>query len=243
MGLAFKRNTQAECALCGSTESLTGEHKIKASLIKQEFQNRPASFFGKDTTRRPKLAQGPKSKIYHFNSKICVHCNASATQRADTAFDRLHLSMKQLYESGCELTDENHRPNHSEPADSELDTFRYFAKILCCFMAESGGPRPTPVALFAIGKLHDNPVFLRITKDEEYEKTLIAYGSDGFAQHGGLRLTFDNKKRRVNSIVSSLAIGGISYEFWVQLSWFASTELRLCYPEFVETALKNIEKT
>ena len=237
----LEQNKFGECVLCGSNAFLTGEHKIKASLIKQEFNNQTTLFFGKDVSKRPQLAQGPRSKVYHFDTKICGQCNSAASQCADISFDNLHLCMKQRYEEGLELTDIDHRPYYSAPTESELDIFRYFAKILCCYLAEVGGPRPKSIASFAIGRNQQNPVFLRIMRDKHYEGKKIRFGVDGFAEHGGLKFSFDVEKQRVKAIKSSLSIGGVRYEFWVQLNCIVATELQLYYPELVQSAFLNVK--
>lgn len=67
MKYEFERIAENECILCGAIANLTGEHKIKASLIRGEFGDQATVLAGKD---RPKLAQSPKSKTFHFRSKL-----------------------------------------------------------------------------------------------------------------------------------------------------------------------------
>ncbi len=223
--------------LCGATANLTGEHKIKASLIRHEFGSRTTVFLGKDG---PKFAQSPKSKVYHFKSKICQACNSSRTQAGDHAFDLLHRCLVRLRDEGSELTNESHTPNCTFPDCVEADYFRYFAKILCCFLADVGGPRSRSLSSFVLGASAHNPIFLRVSKDGDYEGRLAALGTQGFAEHGGLKFRFDSNKRWVQSIESSLSITGIRYDFWVQLRFLVKLELHLLFPELIQTALKNI---
>jgi hypothetical protein len=237
MGLSFEPIKERTCVLCGSSGSLIGEHKIKASLIKHEFKDAHTVIAGKDA---PKLAQGPKSKAFHFKSKICKNCNSAATQSGDRAFDKLHDCLTQLYKQGSELTDSANRPECSVTQDTEIEYFRYFAKLLCCFLAEVGGPRPKQVAAFAIGRVHRNPIFLRISRDEDYKEKLISFDTDGFAKHGGPPFRFDNRKRWVQSIESSLSVGGVHYEFWLELKWISKFDLHLFFPEIIKTALAKI---
>lgn len=237
MVVAFKKNNSKKCALCGSANELTGEHKIKASVLKWEFGGRHTVLTGKES---PKIAQSSKSKTFHFSSKICKQCNSKNTQPADKAFDELHNYLRDLHKEGCNLTDLYNRPFRPASNVSELNQFRYFAKIICCYMAEVEAPRPAAVASFAIGLRNQNPIFLRISHDERYEEKRIAFETEGFAEHGGLIFRFDDKKRWVTAIESSLSISGVKYEFWVQLSWLASLELRLFYPAIMLTSLANI---
>ena len=127
MFFEFAKLIDGDCLLCGEAGLLTGEHKIKASLLKAEFGNRHTVIAGKDS---PKVLQSPRSKHAHFNAKICQECNSSRTQPGDRAFDELHAELKQLRDQGAELTDENNRPNCRLAPDAETNSFRYFAKIL-----------------------------------------------------------------------------------------------------------------
>jgi hypothetical protein len=235
MAVEFERIEESECLLCGSRRPLTGEHKIKASLIRREFKGRRTVFSGK---AEPKIAQGPKSKTFHFNAKICDVCNSASTQLGDVSFDNLHTCLKEAYDKGTELTDAFGIPNCPYLKDDHY--FRYFAKLLCCFLAEVGGPRSKSLASFATGLSNRNPVHLSIKKDDEYLGQLIDLGTQGYAAHGGLTFRFDESKRWVRSIESSLSVGGIRYEFWVQLSWLSKLELHFLFRDIVATALTKI---
>ncbi|WP_299870544.1 hypothetical protein [uncultured Hoeflea sp.] len=215
---------------------LTGEHKIKASLLKAEFGSRHTVIAGKDA---PKVLQSPRSKHLHFNAKICKECNSFRTQPSDIAFDMLHAELKQLRDKGVELTDKNNRPNYRLPPEVETNSFRYFAKILCCFLAEVHGPRSRSLSAFALGLSDMNPILLQIRKDEEYEASLTKFETQGYAQHGGLKFRFDDRKKWVQSIDSSLSVGGIRYDFWVQLRWLSKLELHYRFGDLIRTALVN----
>lgn len=238
MDFEFVRIQRGECVLCGSTGSLTGEHKIKASLIRAEFKDRKTVMAGMG---KPRLAQSPKSKTYQFKSRICELCNSSRTQVGDRAFDKLHRCLSDLHEKGSELTDQTHKPKCSLDANVQVDYFRYFSKILCCFLAEVGGPRSKTLSAFALGHQNSIPIYLNISKDEEYYSKLISFNSQGFAEHGGLKFLLDDSMQLVQSFASSLSIGGIRYEFWAQLSPLSQMELSMNFPELVEKARKNIE--
>lgn len=238
MDIEFVRVEKGQCALCGAFAPLTGEHKIKASLIRSEFGDRPTVILGLE---RPRIAQSSKSKHFHFNAaSLCKECNSSRTQPADRAFDQLHLQLKELLNAGLDLTDHDSRPNFQLPVGVEKDSFRYFAKLLCCFIVEVGGPRSKSISSFAIGRSESNPIFVRIRKDIGYEASLVAHGSEGHARHGGLLFRFDDRKRWVNSIESSLSVGGVQYDFWVQPGILPKLELHLRYRDLIKVALDNI---
>lgn len=238
MDIEFVRIEKRQCALCGAFSPLTGEHKIKASLIRSEFGDRSTVISG---LSRPRIAQSSKSRHFHFKAAaLCKECNSSRTQPGDRAFDQLHSQLKNLRDAGLALTDDGGRPNVRLPAGVERDSFRYFAKLLCCFIVDVGGPRSKSISSFAIGRSERNPIFVRIKKDSEYEASLAALGAQGLARHGGLLLRFDDRKRWVNSIESSLSVGGVHYDFWVQLGILPKLELHLRYRDLIKVAFENI---
>jgi len=237
MSIEFLKLSEGECLLWSSTGSLTGEHKIKASLLKSEFGARHMVIAGKHA---PKILQSPRSKLAHFDAKICNDCNSSRTQVGDKAFELLHMEMTRLRKKGSALTDQNNQPNGRLPTGVDEDVFRYFAKILCCFLAEVGGPRSRSLSAFARGLSDRNPIFLRISEHKDYEAILAETDTQGFAQHGGLTFRFDDKKRWVRSIESSLLAGGIHYEFWTQLRWLPRLELQFMFRDLIGAARANI---
>ncbi len=180
--------------------------------------------------------QSVKSKRIHFNSKICRACNSERTQPADRAFDMLHKAMLRRYAAGLDLTDTQNRPIYDESGTSTIDVFRYFAKVICCFLAEVGGPRPKIIANFAIGRSGFNPIKLRISRDSNYELLRNTIGTKGYASHGGLAFGFSNQKMLVRTVKSSISSGGIQYEFCFQLKPIASIELMMNYPELIRKA-------
>jgi len=238
MVIEFTKLNERQCVLCGAYAAPTGEHKIKASVIKSEFGAVPLSIVG---DKASKFAQSPRSKAFHFGqARLCRECNSSRSQPGDRAFDELHSKIRKLRSKGADLTDETGRPNVELSETLHLDSFRYFAKILCCFIAEVRGPRSRSLSSFAIGRSNINHVLLRISNDIAYESNVAALGSSGLVSHGGLVFEFDKSKKWVNTIRSSLLAGGIQYEFWVQLRFLSKLELRIFYADLIRAALGNI---
>lgn len=54
----------SQCCLCGSTEALSGEHKLKAAALRSEFGAQPM-VIGRPGERY-RHAQSPSSKQFHF---------------------------------------------------------------------------------------------------------------------------------------------------------------------------------
>ena len=157
------------CCLCGSTSDLTGEHKFKRSILKKEFSGDPMAIgtFGGTGFRH---AQGPKSTQLHFASRLCALCNGMRTQPADREFDAFHKLAEELARSGREPSVAFSDTRYEIGSEKYLNVFRYFAKILCCHIAEVGGPRPTSLSKFAIGESDSNIVSLRVQKDQLFDQ-------------------------------------------------------------------------
>jgi hypothetical protein len=75
MGTFFEPYQAEGCCLCGSRESLTGEHKIKASALRKIFGKNAMTIGHFDGHSIPRSAQGPKSSAFHFSSRMCSSCN------------------------------------------------------------------------------------------------------------------------------------------------------------------------
>lgn len=232
MFFAFEKFERGKCCLCGVRGADTGEHKIKASQIKGQFEGRPTLLVRNEEGVRPKLAQSPKSRVFHFDAKICKKCNSARLQKADRAFDIYNEEIQACIRSGQGLIQIS--DGVVVPANrSQLDYFRFFAKQLCCFLAEVGGPRPVEVANFAIGRSNQNHILLNTQLDDTYQRARKEIGEFSYAAHGGLKCWFDDRRLFVRSIESSLSIGGVEYRFGISLNLRAKIELQLRHNEFV----------
>lgn len=232
MAPSFSPNSHGRCFLCGSESRLSGEHKIKRSLLAEYSSGGPLILHNPEA-RRPRLAQSPKSRVFHFKSKLCEVCNTARTQLADRAFEQYHHdTLAQIAELGSSLQTES-QSGFAEPSN---DVFRYFAKLMCGFLADVGGPRPNEISEFAIGSAEFNPIFLNI------QKIPMQYSEEQFtlASHGGLGARFGEDGRYIRSLEGSVTVGIIQYEYWVQLRWRAKIELERDYADFVERARASI---
>ena len=226
----FSPLTQAECCLCGATEELTGEHKIKASAIRSIF-GKDATYIGHfDGTSEPRIAQGPKSKALHFGARLCKPCNGARTQASDRAFDRFHALVFAKLEAGAD--DLYPTDDFAADAQGTLDLFRFFAKQLCLQTADAGGPRLNGVMLFALGLVDVNPIQLTIERDPTYQDFIDLSGEDlGFASHGGL-VVVHNRAGDVTGFHSTLTLGPVQYIYRVESLEPVSEELSLVAPNF-----------
>ncbi len=221
------------CCLCGSTENLSGEHKIKASLIKSEFGNTDL-LIGRldDSMDRPKRAQGPKSKAFHFSSRMCVSCNGSRTQAADDEFHRFHSIARQIQRDGQDPATAFENSRYAIGSSPYLNLFRYFAKILCCQMAEAKAPRLIYLSRFAIGEVHRNCVWLTVDKDWTYQQIFQKIGPHQYAAHGGLVMYGDKKTDGLKAFHTTLSIGPVRYVFFSRLTWLERSAIKLFHRDF-----------
>jgi len=226
----FVENNPNACCLCGSTEKLTGEHKFKASILKEEFGKKKLFLGDFGNAHPPRLAQSTKSKIFCFTSTLCASCNNTRTQPADIEFDIFHKKTMELLHQGsapgCVFNDVRYTYN-SEPY---LNIFRYFAKLLCCHLAEINAPRPIQVAQFAMGEIDENPVILRMGEDWTYKQARsMGINKFGFRSNATL---FNKTKTRVQGFYSALSFGPIQYRFSIEMTLNTMEILNTEYPDF-----------
>ncbi len=230
------------CCLCGSSEKLTGEHKIKASALRKEF-GKEALAIGVSGSKeqRMKSAQSANSKHLKFNVSICEACNTSRTQQADREFDHFHeLAMKKVEcnEDPLSIFDMERYSKDSAPY---LNVFRYFAKLLCCHIAEVNGPIPTTLAEFVIEENSFNRIWLEVKIDPTYHYVLSYIDELQYAAHGGLIVYGDKNTSEANAFHSTITVGPLQYVFHIRLENFEKMEIRDNYPDFLEWCKSKVE--
>jgi hypothetical protein len=242
VGIFFEPYQLEVCCLCGSGESLTGEHKIKASAIRKIFGGESmviGTFDGKSNIRS---AQGPKSAAFHFSARMCALCNGARTQAADREFDKFHTLASACLSKGRDPVSVFELPQYAIGTEAYLNVFRYFSKILGCHVAESSGPRPLDVCRFAIGSASRNVVWLGIDADPTYQDYREAYGEHQYAAHGGLLVPVDSRTKNPTSFRSSLSLGAVRYRFWTRLMPMSGLALRLFHRAFWDKCQKAYQE-
>lgn len=225
------------CCLCGSSTDLSGEHKVKASILRGQFGNQSmyiGSHQGEEANGTLKFAQGPKSKVFHFDCKICRECNSKRSQPADLEFDRFLERLKNRLSEGADLRGIFEERRYQRGTEEYLNVFRYFAKLLCCHMATGGGPRPIAVSKFAIGDIDRNHIKLGISFDHFYSQMSKEEPSFQYAAHGGLVVMCNKKLSKVRTFYSTLTVGPIQFCYFLDLRWFGSLSLKVQCPEYFE---------
>jgi hypothetical protein len=229
--------------LCGSPKDLTGEHKIKASALRAEFGADPMVIgrFG-DPAGHLKLAQSVKSRAFHFTARICGPCNTARTQAADREFHHFHQVARVLIRQGINPKLAFNDKRYVVGSESYLNVFRYFAKLLCCHLAELGAPRPLHMSRFALGQTRINCVWLDVDEDWTFKQTLFEFGPHQYAAHGGLVVYGDKQTRFPKAFHSTLTIGPLRYIFFSRLNWFERLELRLSHRKFFNWCRAQVQK-
>ena len=166
-----------------------------------------------------RAAQGPKSKAFHFAARVCKICNSSRTQAADKEFDRFSDMARSLLEEGASPSLAFQHNRYEINSVHYLNLFRYFAKILCCHMAELRLPRHIHMSRFAIGRANRNCVWLGVDEDWKYKEIVKVSGHQPYAAHGGLVIYAVKKTGRNVGFHSTLSVGRLRFVFFHKLTW------------------------
>lgn len=235
---SFASGATKNCCLCGSGQGLSGEHKIKASALRAEFGRTRLVISRHDGNF--KLAQSAGSKAFHFSARVCSECNNARTQPADLAFDCLHACVNGLISSDQDpmgaLQDSRFAPGGAH----HLGVFRYFAKLLCCHLAELGAPFQSEIARFAIGLKDHNCILLGIDLDQVYIRVRDERSDLPYAAHGGLIVLGDRETLAPTSFYSTLTIGRVRYKYQARLTEVGQVQLEEEAPEFVDWCRQRI---
>lgn len=223
------------CCICGSHDELSGEHKIKASLLRHEFGKEEMLILKGDAGSRAERLRSSKSRRLHFDSFICKNCNCSVSQASDTAFDAFHRLNCRLFRDG---TIEKHYNDNPSPIENFISVLRYFAKIMCCHLSDFGSPRFRRLSDFVMINSDDSPIALSIRPDPVYRDLSGSFDKLMHASHGGLAIYADEKTRFPNAFHSSLSFGPIQYIFWARLNDHEKMELIIDYRDFVTKCVK-----
>lgn len=233
MSLFFERYDQSRCCLCGTTEDLTGEHKIAASALRAIFGKETMAIGNLEGGKELRSAQGPKSKQFHFKAKLCRTCNSSRTQAADREFVRFDREVNKLLAQGGDPADVFVLDRYQVGTAEYLNVFRYLAELICCHLADSEGPRPRPVGAFVIGQLNHNNILLQIDRDPIYDDYSQLSGEHSYAAHGGLAVYASDKTRLPKRFQSSLTLGPARYRFWIEFDFLVALDLQVFHNGFV----------
>ena len=127
----------------------------------------------------------------------------------------------------------NH-PKFARGLDLYVNSLRYFAKLLCCHLAEMGAPLQQAIADFAIARSNDNCILLRIDHDRTYAESRAEYGDLPYAAHGGLVIMGHRETLHPSAFHSTLTIGPIRYVYHASLTETGQEMMRSETPDFFD---------
>lgn len=229
---SFSSVDTSSCCLCGSNKSLSGEHKIKASVLREEF-GRERLVIGRQGEGY-RFAQSTGSKAFHFAAPLCGECNSARTQPADLAFVEFHATVRQLTGDGKDPMEAFGCSRFSEGGVLRLDVFRYFAKLLCCHLAELGAPRQEEISDFAIGWSDENYILLGMDMDQNWARAQGEFSGLPYAAHGGLIVFGDREKFFPAAFFSTLTIGPVRYQYNARLTEEGQLRMQIETPDFFD---------
>ena len=232
MAILFQNYGAERCCLCGDKAKLTGEHKIKASILRSQFGSEELYIGSTDSATKGRFVQGVGSKRLKFHARLCEPCNTARTQASDREFEVFNQSVQVALQSGVDPSSVFSMPRYVVGSDAYLNVFRYFAKILCCHIADISAPRPIRLSRFSIGQTSSNYIWLSIQRDAMFDAMLEEVGEQSYVAHGGLVVMGSRASGAPKEFHSSLTIGPALYSFHMCLASIETFELRVLYPRF-----------
>lgn len=223
------------CCLCGARAEPTGEHKIKASSLREQFGAQPMVIVRDGAA--PRTVRGVKSKLFHFETPMCAPCNNERTQAPDKAWDRFRRSALELVAAGqapvAAFDDPHYWPTETCHTMAYLDVLRYLAKLLCGHLADSGAPRIERLTRFAMGLSNDCPILTNIAFDATYRAHAETYGYHPYAAHGGLVLISEIGTQTPMGFHSAVTVGGLQCTVTFRFDLAERLALEVNYPDFL----------
>lgn len=227
----FSPCVTTQCCLCGSGDDLTGEHKIKASALRAEFGRNRLVIGRRGEGYR--TAQSTGSRELHFRAPLCAECNSTRTQPGDRAFDHFKEVALGFARQGKDPAAAFQDCRFAEGGELRMDLFRYFAKLLCCHLAEFGAPHQLAISQFAIGSTDENCITLAVDLDSVYARDQHQHPGLPYAAHGGLIVLADRYSLSPTGFYSTLSVGPARFRYWARFTAEGQMQLEFEDPDFV----------
>ena len=150
--MILSRRTPNICWICGSTEQLSGEHKIKKTDLKRhpvvELRLR------KIVSGQEQPIQGLNSKLQKIENSICKRCNNQTTQKADQSYDAFRLEDCNTVRTTLDelASDQDTSVEREVVFGHRLELARYFGKHLGCALDYQRFPVPRRLSRFVRGR-------------------------------------------------------------------------------------------
>jgi hypothetical protein len=181
VGGIFGRKCKMKCWICGN-DATTGEHKTKASDLRELFPNvtqKQPIFLHTDQAKNQKIGSVKSDKL-KFKARICAECNNVRTATYDRAWESLFKFLREkeppIREGDLICLD---KVFSVSVARSMLYVHLFFVKLFGCIIAENN--LPIDIAPFSKAIMCEKP----------HPKIYIAFGPALDLETGGTNLHMD----------------------------------------------------
>ncbi|MDR6640879.1 hypothetical protein J2X57_000073 [Luteibacter sp. 1214] len=209
---------------------MTGEHRIKRSLMKSEFGSEPVVLASFDPERRYRPLQSLRSKLLHFESGLCARCNNERTQPADRAFDDFFEAQKERLSRPDEHGIAVNEDLFKAEGPGVIPLAQYFAKLISCHLADQCQIRWRRLADFVLNPdIAFFPAFV-VTNDPAASEYRESVGVRSYASNGGFGMVWSTDADSVVFLRSSRTFGETRVIFWFRPNEEEQAALKLEHP-------------
>jgi len=186
-----------------------------------------------DLNRPWKDAQGSKSDAFKFQSQICAACNGHVTQESDLQYAKL-INLMLSSDTQKSLASESGalKTRCSGPI-SELQVSRYLAKLIGCWLAESGAPIPKSLSALVRGVCSRNSLSYSVANSTIYPE-VDELGRPLLA-HSGLSVISKSQGGLIRRYLSGHSVGAIRFDYAYHLTVAEALEIQVFFASFAST--------
>ena len=124
-----------QCWICGH-KAESREHIVKSSDIGQVLGKSPSQIYLNDQTFRNRRVQSKNSRHFKYAPSLCNHCNTTATQPYDRAWEKLSAYLYGLPNLRAGKTVNFGKPFKGKCRSEAIHIHLFFVKLFGCLLAD-----------------------------------------------------------------------------------------------------------